>query len=1546
MKLKFSLILPSLALALSVGAGISLGKNNKVQSADAIGNYSTNASTYYNGITATSGTQLAAQLHDLITSTHRYYTSYDDNGSNGYQKHTDQYYQNGSKVNGYIYEFYSGAKWPNAWAATSGNTSGGYNREHCWCQSLSGGLWGTTGGGADMHHLRPVEVRLNSTRGNNLYGTVTNRDSNKKYAQLGSQSTYALGGYCANSTFEPLDSKKGDVARIILYTYLHYNSYSVTSLFGSYGTTNGNGQSSYFKTSLLPLTNVVKASSEANAIKLMLNWNASDPVDEIEQRRNEQVAVYQGNRNPFIDNSSYADAIWGTTGITSISKTSATIVTGNTTTISAISSNSGTISWSTSNSSVCSISSNSSSSGSTITLTAGNIGSATITASITISGQTYTKTCAVTVTAAKTLSSISVEDQQTAFTVGDSFSFGGTVTATYTDSTSANVSGSATFSGYDMSTAGNYTVTVSYTEGNITKTATYSITVVASGSSDTETTTISYSDVPDGYTKTTGTSGSFYKTVSSTNDLTVYYSGINTKSSAGASDHSYGYAMFLKNYGYMYTSTCPSGYYPSSVTATFSSSTGVSGKAGISFGSSALSTRDSSVTGSVSVNGTCVLTNNDTSKLYWNFSTTGANVQVDNIEVVYTLITGGSSEVTLSSISLDTSDVQTVFNVDDTFNYDGLIVTAHYSDNSSEDLDSFTVSSPDMSSAGMKTVTVSYSDKSQTYQITVNAASVTLSSITVSNQKTSYYVGDTFVKPTVTAHFSDNSTTDVTNNATFTGYNLSNAGNQTVTVSYTSGTTETTSYSITVTAVTLSSISITGYNTSFFVGDTFSFGGTVTANYNNGSTEDVTSNASFTGYDLSSSGNQTVTVAYSGQTQTYQITVVERSGATDSTQFSLITSTSDLEVGKSYIITNGIEGSVKAISTEANSNNRKTTSATISNSKITRGSSIMSFTLGGSSGAWTFATENYAGTDGYLASAASGSYNYLRVISTAGTATISFSGDEAVINIGPHSSRTQIRYNTSDLFACYSTGQSPIYLWKEVEVSLSSISLDTTNVQDSFSVGDQFNYEGLVVTATYSNSTTKTVTPTSVSAPNMSTIGTKTVTVTYTENNVSKTATYEITVTGDPSITWTAPVINVYTGSTLSSSDVNAWGVTYNDGSGHTTTPTYNQITVKLGGTTISIPHTWVASDDGKTLTATYNSLTTHASNAVQVTQTINNVYKQTPAATNTVSWTATAANNLGSKISAVNGTDTGTISTGDYSWDYTRTLEALSNDKNDNISFQGETWIQLGSNNALESLVFETSNIPGTIKSVSVVAASAGGQHSVTVDVGGTKYIDDVTLTSYSSTATATNPDPNNCVESGTGSSSGKITISFTPANITTKKALLIRSISVTYETPASSVQIANNTSHIEAQRAAVAFANAFNAAMDETENCTTGLDAAWASCSTAYTSFKQSAASLGETEEAWCLNLIKYATAQYSDDSGEACIERMMKTYEICVQKHGQTAFMSDLVTLDSAHVSPLINIVGEKTNSVAIIVIISMVSVTAIGGYFFLKKRRATE
>ena len=99
---------------------------------------------------------------------------------------------------------------------------------------------------------------------------------------------------------------------------------------------------------------------------------------------------------------------------------------------------------------------------------------------ITYGGKSTTQ--AITVNAAaKTLSSITISGYTTSFVVDDTFSFGGTVTAHYSDSSTANVTSSSTFTGYNMSVAGNYTVTVSYTYSGTTKTTTYSITVSASG---------------------------------------------------------------------------------------------------------------------------------------------------------------------------------------------------------------------------------------------------------------------------------------------------------------------------------------------------------------------------------------------------------------------------------------------------------------------------------------------------------------------------------------------------------------------------------------------------------------------------------------------------------------------------------------------------------------------------------------------------------------------------------------------------------------------------------------------------------------------------------------------------------------------------------------------------------------------------------------------------------------------------------------------------------------------------------------------------------
>ena len=84
--------------------------------------------------------------------------------------------------------------------------------------------------------------------------------------------------------------------------------------------------------------------------------------------------------------------------------------------------------------------------------------------------------------------------------------------------------------------------------------------------------------------------------------------------------------------------------------------------------------------------------------------------------------------------------------------------------------------------------------------------------------------------------------------------------------------------------------------------------------------------------------------------------------------------------------------------------------------------------------------------------------------------------------------------------------------------ALDHISLSGT-YPTAFNQGNAFSHEGMVVTATYENGSTANVTSSAVwSGYNMSGSGSQTVTVTYTEELVEKTATYTITVTVAPFI--------------------------------------------------------------------------------------------------------------------------------------------------------------------------------------------------------------------------------------------------------------------------------------------------------------------------------------------------------------------------------------------------------------------------------------------
>ncbi len=166
----------------------------------------------------------------------------------------------------------------------------------------------------------------------------------------------------------------------------------------------------------------------------------------------------------------------------------------------------------------------------------------------------------------------------------------------------------------------------------------------------------------------------------------------------------------------------------------------------------------------------------------------------------------------------------------------------------------------------------------------ISQSTRTLSSIALSGDyTTTFHQGDAFSHDgmVVTATYDDATTADVTESAEFSGYDMSTIGEQTVTVSYTENeVTKTTSYTITISApATLTSIALSGeYPTEFSVGDEFSTEGmVVTATYDDATEKVVTESTTFSGYDMSTAGEQTVTVSYTEnevkQTTSYDITV-------------------------------------------------------------------------------------------------------------------------------------------------------------------------------------------------------------------------------------------------------------------------------------------------------------------------------------------------------------------------------------------------------------------------------------------------------------------------------------------------------------------------------------------------------------------------------------------------------------------------------------------------------------------------------------------------
>ena len=227
--------------------------------------------TYYASALGLSGMDLRDELHEII----------DDNAAVSYStvwtalENTDEDPDNPANV----IELYTGKSIAKTKHDAGTSNTDVWNREHVWAQSR-GGFNTNIGPGTDLHHLRPEDKTVNSTRGNKDFDNGGNAVAN------------CSGCYTDSNSFEPRAAVKGDVARMLFYMAIRYE-----------------GDDAFNDLELQDATG--NQSDRIGVLSTLLAWNAADPPDAFEMRRNDIIyTTYQFNRNPFIDHPEWANAIW------------------------------------------------------------------------------------------------------------------------------------------------------------------------------------------------------------------------------------------------------------------------------------------------------------------------------------------------------------------------------------------------------------------------------------------------------------------------------------------------------------------------------------------------------------------------------------------------------------------------------------------------------------------------------------------------------------------------------------------------------------------------------------------------------------------------------------------------------------------------------------------------------------------------------------------------------------------------------------------------------------------------------------------------------------------------------------------------------------------------------------------------------------------------------------------------------------------------------------------------------------------------------------
>jgi len=144
----------------------------------------------------------------------------------------------------------------------------------------------------DIHHLVPTFDRWNSTRGSFPFDENEDErtekwmyldksiDCDNNIPCIPPDMVDAYSELISNqneSTFEPKENSKGNVARSIFYFFTVYPNYDI---------------------------------NRVGSIQTFYDWHVQDPVNDGDEARNDAIAEYQGNHNPYINHPDWVYRAW------------------------------------------------------------------------------------------------------------------------------------------------------------------------------------------------------------------------------------------------------------------------------------------------------------------------------------------------------------------------------------------------------------------------------------------------------------------------------------------------------------------------------------------------------------------------------------------------------------------------------------------------------------------------------------------------------------------------------------------------------------------------------------------------------------------------------------------------------------------------------------------------------------------------------------------------------------------------------------------------------------------------------------------------------------------------------------------------------------------------------------------------------------------------------------------------------------------------------------------------------------------------------------